>query len=117
MSAPIILLAPAANLSFGGAPSGAAYVSDKNGLVVVANGSVADEAALIAAGCTLLYPLNVLALPVWTVATLPSAGIAGQASFVSDATQSFAAGAGNIVAGGGANCVPVYADGTNWRIG
>lgn len=34
--------------------------------------------------------------------------------------NSFAAGSGNfgaVVAGGGANVVPVYADGTNWRVG
>jgi hypothetical protein len=115
---PIVLLAPGPNLSFGGAPSGAAYVSDRNSLIVIANGSVADEAALIAVGCTLLYPgSQTMALPVFTVATLPSASPSGQASFVSNATQTISAGLGAIAAGGGANFVPVYSDGTNWRIG
>ena len=54
---------------------------------------------------------------VFTVATLPTAaGVngAGQRSFVSDATAiTFA----TAVVGGGANGVPVYSDGANWRIG
>lgn len=48
-----------------------------------------------------------------TVATLPAA-TAGARNFVSDANATTFA---SIVAGGGANVVPVYADGTNWRIG
>lgn len=117
MAANIILMAPAANMAFGGAPSGAFYVSDRNALVVVTNGSTADQAALIAAGCTTLYPLTTLALPVFTAATLPAASPAGQSSFVSDSSVTLAAGLGAVVAGGGTNVVPVYSDGTNWRIG
>lgn len=51
-----------------------------------------------------------------TVATLVAAATAGAGarSFVTDANATtFAA----IVAGGGANGVPVYSDGTNWRVG
>ena len=48
-----------------------------------------------------------------TVAGLP-AGTTGARAFVTDAT---AATFASIVAGGGANNVPVYHDGTNWRIG
>ena len=53
---------------------------------------------------------------VYTVATLPSAATAGVGarSFVSDATLAVFA---STVAGGGANKVPVYSDGTNWKIG
>lgn len=56
------------------------------------------------------------ALPVYTVATLPSAVTSGMSarSFVSDATATTFAS--NVV-GGGANKVPVYSDGTNWKIG
>ena len=56
------------------------------------------------------------ALTVYTVATLPSAVTsgAGARTFVSNATATTFA---SIVAGGGANQVPVYSDGTNWRIG
>lgn len=52
----------------------------------------------------------------YTVATLPSAATngAGAVAFVTDANATTFA---SIVAGGGANGVPVYSDGTNWRIG
>ena len=51
-----------------------------------------------------------------TVATLASAATAGSGAraFVNDATATTFA---SIVAGGGANPVPIYSDGTNWRIG
>lgn len=50
------------------------------------------------------------------VASLPSAATAGSGarSMVTDANATTFA---SIVAGGGANTVPVYSDGTNWRIG
>lgn len=51
---------------------------------------------------------------VYTVATLPTVGQKGRCAFVSDANATTFA---SIVAGGGANNVPVYDDGTNWRIG
>lgn len=51
---------------------------------------------------------------VYTVATLPAAGTAGRRAFVTNANATTFA---SIVAGGGANGVPVYDDGTNWRIG
>lgn len=51
-----------------------------------------------------------------TVANLPSAVTsgAGARAFVSNAN---ATTFNSVVAGGGANFVPVYSDGTNWRIG
>ena len=51
-----------------------------------------------------------------TVSGLPSASTvgAGSRSFVTDATATTFA---SIVAGSGSNGVPVYSDGTNWRIG
>ena len=51
-----------------------------------------------------------------TVASLPGAGAVGIGgkAFVSDATATTFA---SIVVGGGTNNVPVYSDGTNWRIG
>jgi hypothetical protein len=53
--------------------------------------------------------------PVYTVATLPTAAtFARSRAFVSNANATTFA---SIVAGGGANIVPVYSDGTNWRIG
>lgn len=51
-----------------------------------------------------------------TVANLPSAATAGAGAraTVTDATATTFA---STVAGGGANIVPVYSDGTNWKIG
>ena len=51
-----------------------------------------------------------------TVAALGTATLALR-SFATDSTVTTTAGIGAIVVGGGANGVPVYADGTNWRIG
>jgi hypothetical protein len=59
---------------------------------------------------------SVISTTVYTVVTLPSAVTSGVGArtFVSDANATTFA---SIVAGGGANKVPVYSDGTNWRIG
>ena len=51
----------------------------------------------------------------FTVATLPTAS-AGMTCFVSDGSVVHASNSGSIVAGAGSNFVPVYYDGTNWRI-
>lgn len=53
------------------------------------------------------------------VASLPASPIAvqGLRGMATDSTATLAAGLGNIVAGLGTNIVPVYYDGTNWRIG
>ena len=56
------------------------------------------------------------ALTNYTVTTLPSAVTSGKGarSFVTDALlPTF----GSTVAGGGAIAVPVYSDGTNWKVG
>ena len=56
------------------------------------------------------------ALTNYTVATLPSAVTSGVGarSFVTNAlTPTF----GSTVVGGGAVAVPVYSDGTNWKVG
>jgi len=58
--------------------------------------------------------LDMALIPAKTVAQLPAAGNRSAVSFVTDATVTTFA---SIVAGGGANKVPVYDDGTNWRIG
>lgn len=56
------------------------------------------------------------ALTNYTVATLPSASTSGKGarSFVTDAS---APTFGATVSGGGAVAVPVYSDGTNWKVG
>lgn len=62
---------------------------------------------------------GIIRLPTFTVAGLPTvanAGAGGRAT-VSDGSVAMAANYGAIVAGGGANVVPVFCDGVNWRIG
>jgi len=53
------------------------------------------------------------------VAALPAVANAptGVRLFVNNSNATLAAGIGAVVAGGGANIVPVFNDGTNWRIG
>jgi hypothetical protein len=53
---------------------------------------------------------------VYTVATLPGAASlgAGARAFVIDSSVSTF---GSTVAGGGSGKVPVYSDGTNWKVG
>jgi hypothetical protein len=53
----------------------------------------------------------------YTVATLPTVGTAGRRTYATDVNATLTAGIGAVVAGGGANVVPVFDDGTNWRIG
>jgi len=53
---------------------------------------------------------------VYTVATLPDASVlgVGARAFVTDASVSTF---GSTVLGGGSTKVPVYSDGTNWKVG
>jgi hypothetical protein len=62
------------------------------------------------------YRAKLLFSTPYTVATLPSAATmgAGARAFVSDANATTFA---SVVAGGGANNVPIYSTGTDWRIG
>jgi hypothetical protein len=52
----------------------------------------------------------------YTVSTLPSASVSGLGAraFVTDANSTTFA---STVASGGSNIVPVYSNGTNWKIG
>ena len=67
-------------------------------------------------GLTLTFSVKYFNHGTLTVATLPAAATAGAGarSFVTDANATTFA---SVVAAGGANGVPVYSDGTNWRIG
>jgi hypothetical protein len=80
------------------------FVRNLGGTPVVVN---AAEATDVAAGIT----------TVTTVGALPTAGTVGRRYFVTDATLTMTLGIGTVVAGTGANKVPVFDDGTNWRIG
>ena len=80
---------------------------------LVTNGNATVGGQLLVSGIALADLLRTASV---TVATLPTAvaGLAGARAFVSDATATTFA---SIVAGGSTNAVPVYCDGTNWRIG
>lgn len=54
-----------------------------------------------------------------TFATLPTAATAGAGAraFITDGNVAIAGNVGNQISGGGSNSLPVYSDGTNWRIG
>lgn len=54
-----------------------------------------------------------------TVAQLPVAAVAnaGWRGTVTNSNAALTAGIGAVAAGGGANVVPVFSDGVNWRIG
>jgi hypothetical protein len=53
-----------------------------------------------------------------TVANLPPAGIGqGFRGMATDSNSPLLGGLGNIVVGGGTDIVPLYSDGTAWRIG
>lgn len=74
--------------------------------------SIATASALLLplAGGTMTGPMIG---PVYIVATLPGSA-AGARAFITDATVTTF---GSAVVGGGTNKVPVYSDGTVWRIG
>lgn len=54
---------------------------------------------------------------VYTVSTLPSPPSGKMRAWVSDSAAAAPANFGALLMGGGANSVPVFFDGTNWRIG
>jgi hypothetical protein len=85
------------------------FTSDTD-LEIVTNHSVSDKTFTFTLGGSLKFP-------VLTVATLPSATTAGQRAFVSDSTATASGNFGAVVTGTGTNKVPVYSDGTDWRIG
>lgn len=74
-----------------------------------------EGVAMFASSNIVITPNRLWRRRVFTVAGLPATDIAnGDTAIVTDATSTTL---GSIVAGGGANRVPVNYDGTNWRIG
>ena len=65
-------------------------------------------------GTTSANALAPFTLKTYTVATLPASPVKGWTAMVTDANATTFA---STVVGGGSNNVPVYYDGTNWRIG
>lgn len=84
--------------------SGSGGANDATAVVMDSNGAITTTGTIKGAGVN---------TTVYTVATLPTK-INGLRAFVSDANATTFA---SVVAGGGANKVPVYCDGADWRIG
>lgn len=78
--------------------------------------SLTTLVAFLSDAFTSLTASSYLKVTAKTVANLPSASTvgAGARATVTDATATTFA---SVVAGGGANTVPVYSTGTDWRIG
>lgn len=101
------------------------HFTTNTNLVLTGTGTMVTLSSLNDGGNTyepLLFNASVVVLnciirmKVLTVGTLGSATAGGKA-LVSDSSVVAAGNFGAIVVGGGTNTVPVYADGTNWRIG
>jgi hypothetical protein len=97
------------------------YLGDRTGVLGSGSGmSVRSEGSLYLScnGATNVWKFDstYAQQPTTTVGSLVAAGTAGAGarSFVTDANATTFA---SVVAGGGGNGVPVYSDGTNWRIG
>jgi hypothetical protein len=99
-----------ASLSWGLTSQDVGISRSSAGVLAIGNGTAGNATGTIVAG--------VVKSGTYTVATLPAAGTAGAGAtaFVSDGSVVHAGNSGSIVAGSGANFVPVYSDGTNWRI-
>lgn len=98
-------------------------MADKDNIFANQSPAMPDNRSVLANGVKVLsliaqalqdgFPTTV---GVSTVSGLPAVASAGQGArrMVTDATVTTFA---SVVAGGGTNIVPVYCDGTNWRIG
>lgn len=124
-----LLLATGSNNTAIGYQAGNALTTGSNNTVIgydadVSSATVSNEVTLGNSsvtsfripGLTLTFSVKYFNHGTLTVATLPAAATAGAGAraFVTDANATTFA---SIVAAGGANGVPVYSDGTNWRIG
>lgn len=94
--------------------TGAAVDVNTNDTWKFRNFANSADAAISAAAATFSGNVN---LRTTTVSGLGSAATVGATAFVTDASTTVILGLGLTVVGGGANKVPVYADGTNWIIG
>ena len=106
------------NNIFVGYQAQASTAADTNEIVIGYNqtGLGSNTTVIGNSSTTLSKVFGVITSTVYTVATLPSASTsgAGARAFVSDAlSPTF----GATVTGGGAVNVPVYSDGTNWKVG
>jgi len=102
----------------------AAAVTDETGsgaLVFANTPSLTTPNIGLATASTLIVPDTngaYIKSPGMTVVNLPGTPVAGMRAYVTDSNAaSYTAGIGAIVAAGGTTVVPVFYDGTSWRIG
>lgn len=82
------------------------------------NGGSLDGDSVFAYNTTTnMLSVPFVTLSVVTFSNLPAATTAGRKAFVSDSNLVSSGNFGAVITGGGSNTVPVYSDGTNWRIG
>lgn len=103
----------ATTINAGTATSGAAISADTSGILQLQSGSTPTTAVTIDASQNSTFA-GWVKMPVYTVATLPTAGTAGRRALVSNALAPTILTA---VVGGGAVTVPVYDNGTTWIVG
>lgn len=89
---------------------------DLSGATISGNAFISPNFLVTGTGIVLASFFQTFALTVGTLPTCNS-GARGVHTYVTDATAALTAGIGTIVAAVGANVVPVFCDGTNWRIG
>ena len=91
---------------------GTATIENSNNETIIINGNISLQNYSITSIDNITVQ-GILKLPVYSVATLPSPQT-GMKCFVNDATGTTFY---SVVSGGGTDFVPVFHDGTNWRIG
>lgn len=108
----------AGNVVIVGGGGNALLAGGSNTEVQFNNGGALDgDSSFTFNNTTGIVTIPYVKLSVVAYANLPAATVAGRKAFINDANLAAASNFGSLVSGGGANTVPVYSDGTNWRIG
>jgi hypothetical protein len=115
----VLIDIPSADQSILGNLTVAGNTAVTGGLTVTGATTVGALTASIATSSTSVTATTYAKTGTVLVSALPAAATAGASAryFVMDATVVAAGNFGNTPTGGGANFVPVYSDGTVWRIG
>lgn len=104
-----------------GSSAGTSVTTGSNNTIIgaaVGSAAMANQVILADGASNIVVQYDQLnktfATPTTTVGALPTAGTIGRRAFVTDANASTFF---TVAAGSGSNKVPVFDDGTNWRIG
>ena len=98
---------------------GVDYSVSTNTITLVSAAALAGDSFWWLDSGTTIVSSGPVVFPAYAVGSLPAAASNTYArAFVTDSNAAYAsASVGNVVSAGGSNKVPVYSDGTNWRIG